>query len=141
MATLVVVLAGLAGCGNDHLVEALRNEPILQQPPGGVELATTEITGSRVGFETPARVEVVWGIDDRMATAEWYLAQFDAGYDLDLNEEDQWLGGRQVDEIGVNVSVRALPGLADATWDTMITQEQDVASWDGPVVVVRASSG
>ncbi len=131
----------LTGCSNGDLLETLRAEPILQQPPGGVELATSETAGSSVGFETPARVEVIWGIDDPTATADWYLAEFGASYDLDLNEADQWLGGRQAGDVRVNVSVRTWSGLADAKWDTMTTEVDDVASWDGPVVVVRASSG
>ena len=141
MATVVVVVAVLAGCGNDDLVQALRGEPILDQPPGGVELAVSEVAGSDVGFETPARVEVIWGIEDRAAAADWYLTQFGAGYDLDLNEQDQWLGGRQADGVRVNVSVRTLAGLADAKWDSMVTEQGEVAAWDGPMVVVRASAG
>lgn len=138
---LVGLLALLLGCTNADVLPVLEVEPVLEQPPGAVELARTLTDGSTVGFETPARVETVWGVDDVDATADWYLDTVGEIYDLDLNDTAEWLGGRRVDDVRVNVAVRAWQGLDEVRWDTLVAERDDVAEWPGPVVVARASSG
>lgn len=137
---IVALALALVGCSNADLLPVLRTEPLLAAPAGAVELARTEQDGTSFGFGTPARVQVLWGVEDARRTAQGYLLVVGETYDLDPNGEDHWLGGRTVDDQRVNVSVGAWDGLDSVRWAIMVTEQADVAPWDGEVVSVSVSS-
>lgn len=138
--TAVVAVVALVGCTNGDRLAVLRDEAILGPPEGAVELARTESGGRSVGFGTPARVEVVWGVDDAAAAGQAQVDRYGVDYDLQENTAGEWLGTRPDGDEAVNVSVRAWDGLSAVRWDTMTTEEADVDPWPGEVLVVRASS-
>jgi hypothetical protein len=138
---VVALLLVVAGCSHQAALETLRREPIVQAPPGAVELLRTETAGATVGFGTPARVEVVWGVADGEETLDWYLTGFTDEYDLDeQGRPPRYLGGRAEDDTSVNVFVQVHSNSAEVPWDTLIGDPALAEPWDGAIAVARASS-
>jgi hypothetical protein len=138
-----VALAALlgAGCGLDGALHQLRTEPLLEAPPGAVELLRTDQDGTSFGFGTPARVEILWGVPDEAAALEWYLAQHGDTYGLrGLGLRPRWSGSRTIADMGVVAVVAPYASLADVAWQTMIGVQEEAAAWDGALVLVRVSS-
>lgn len=138
VAAAVLIVA--AACTRQGVLAELTDEPLLGTPPDGVELVRTETAGSSVGFQSPARIEIIWGVPDDEVALAWYLEQFGEQYRLaQQGTEPRYLGGRDAGEIGVTASVRTFPSMGDIKWDALIAEEAPL-DWDGPVVVVRVSS-
>jgi hypothetical protein len=140
---IVLVLATLlatSACGYDRALAAVADEPILGPPPGARELLRSETAGSAIGFGTPARVEVVWGLRDAEEAAAWYLREHAGPYQLSRQgTEDRWLGTR-AGEVAMTVSVTVVRDVADLGVGALIGGPAEEQSWDGPVAVARVSS-
>lgn len=140
--TSVLLTATLIGaCAGDDRLATLHREPLLGAPPDGVELAESETPGNRWPVETATRLQVIWGVEDRDAIADWYLEIFGDIYGLQPNHDNEWLGGRIAGATGVAVSVRVWDSLAEVQWDTYRFEQDHVDPWEGPVVVVSVSTG
>ena len=138
---LVVIAVVISGCSLGATLERLREEPMLGTPPEARELLRTEIAGTKFGFGTSARVEIVWGMVDVDEVTGWYLQEHGDRYGLNRQAHSMhWLGERAVGDMTVTTSVQVLSGIADLQWESMIGAEEDVGAWDGPVLAVRVSS-
>lgn len=139
-AALLVALL-LSACSGDDRLPILRDEPVLAAPPGAVELARSETGGDRWPVGTAARVQILWGVHDAEAAVDWYLDNHGDTYALDLNHDEEWLGGRAVGETGIAAHVRLWEELDDVRWGTYHFEQDQVDPWDGPVVAVSVSTG
>ena len=140
-AALFLVAVLVPACSLDAARERLGEEPMLGAPPDALELLRTEIAGTSLGFGTPARIEIVWGVDDTDAAADWYLREHADRYDLDRQvDRAHWLGQRAAGDMTVTTALRVSSSIADLPWETMLGAEGDAGAWDGPVVMVRVSS-
>ncbi|MBY5162933.1 hypothetical protein [Salsipaludibacter albus] len=138
-ATVLAVTLTLAGCSRSGRLPTLAAEPILTQPPGATELDRTEIAGSTFGFGTPARVEVVWGVDDVDDTTDWYLDEFGEVYGLELNTPGTFYGTRRADDIGIRAGLTVAPSIGEVG-PGMAADPDDLPDWSGPVAVARVAS-
>lgn len=138
---MLVVTLLLSACSGDDRLAVLRDEPLLIAPPGGVELARSETGGDRWPVETAARAQILWGVEDLGAAADWYLANHSDSYGLAPNQDDEWLGRRAVDETVITAHVRLWEGLDEVRWGIYRFEQDQVDPWDGQVVAVSVSSG
>lgn len=137
---VAVIVAATSACGHDRALAVIGEDPILDPPPGATELMRSETAGTAIGFGTPARVEVVWGVTDADEAVEWYLRERGEAYGLvRQGNEERWHGGRD-GVLAVTVSISVVPGVADLDEGTLIGGPLEDLSWDGPVAVARVSS-
>ena len=144
------VVAGLAVIGfsvavrfYDPELAAMRREPILEPPPGAVELGRSEQESQTFLLPVEAQVEVAWGLPGTIEDAtRWYLDRYADMYSLQPRlRVVGWSGGRSVEPgFGVGASVTLCESLDAVEWTDFELEEQAKASsWDGVVAVVRVS--
>ncbi|MBY5161496.1 hypothetical protein [Salsipaludibacter albus] len=130
----------LAACGSvGGQVATLRELPLLEPPAGAEELGRIEAEGTTVGTGSPARVEVVWGVED-MDSAEAHVAEHGVAWDFRATVVGEWTGGRPVDGQPVSGYVRTWEDLDAVDWDSVVIDREELDPWAGPVVVVRVST-
>lgn len=134
----LALVAACAASGNQ--VATLRELPILQPPEGARELGRIEAEGTSVGSGSPARVEVVWGVEDGLATAEAHVAEHQRDWDLRPTVDGEWSGARPVDGQPVTAYIRTWEDLDAVGWDSVVIDRAELGPWGGPVVVVRVST-
>ncbi len=136
---LALVLLGACGASGGR-VAMLRELAILQPPDGAQELGRIEAEGTSVGTGSPARVEVVWGVEDGMETAETHVAQHGVEWNFRGTVDGEWTGAQPIDGQPVSAYVRTWEDLDEVDWGSVVIDRAELVPWGGPVVVVRVST-
>ena len=143
VAVLAVMGLGVGVCVYDPELAAMRREPILEPPPGAVELGRSEQESQTFLLPVEAQVEVAWGLPGSVEEAtRWYLDRYADMYSLRPRlRVVGWSGGRSIEpDFGVGVSVTLYESLDAVEWtDNRLAEQAKASSWDGVVAIVGVS--